>query len=124
MGAKHGQASSFATNSTISEVLGLFIAAMCEKDYVIELAVRGKQQFFVAHRIAHAFGLVDKIKIIALKNNSPSSNDFLEVYLQDDRNNRDKPLYQNEHFEITATTAKQIAQSIDKICEQDSMRPS
>ena len=122
MGMKHGQVSSFATNATVSEVLGLFIAAMCENEYGVELAVHGKEQFFVAQRIAHAFGLVDKIKITALKNNSQSSDDCLEIYWQDDRNTRDKPLYQNSHIEFTATTTKQIAQSIDKICEQDSMR--
>ena len=124
MGNKHGQDSSFAINTTVSEVLGLFIAAMCEKEYVVELAVRSKKQFFVAQRIAHAFGLVDKIRIVALKNNSPGSGDCLNIYWQGDRTARMKPLYQDESIEITATTAEQTAQWIDKICEQDSMKPN
>lgn len=124
MGAKHRQDSSFATNSANSEVLGLFIAAMCEKKYVIELAVHEKEQFFVAQRIAHAFGLVDKIGITASKNKSQRRGDCLEVYRKNDEGTRDMPVYQDEHLEITATTAKQVAQSIDKNCEQDSMRPN
>ena len=111
VGGKHRQTSSYVPLTADSEVLGLFVATLCNLDYEVRLAVRTRDQFFAARRIINAFGLANCAAIVRSSVQRVVNSDQVEVYLP----GKSKPVHRIDKLEINAINAGDEAARIDAL---------
>lgn len=115
LGSKHRGKSSFQKLSAEGETLGLFVIALYNLGYKINLTAPSRDQYFVAKTLVQAFGLGQCTVITLSPGAELEQNDLVEIYWL----GRDKPAHITENLDIDPANAKKSAERIDALTKSE-----